>query len=108
MQRHTHQATVRPTSKTQKPGACCASVYTISQSFLNSEVHASGAPAAPRPSAGGDLRAPHRFTLPSNPSAGFSNNDVSLCAYATGLAITQKESRRVYRKVLLWYNTGTV
>jgi len=48
----------------------CSSSY-ISQSFLNSEVHASGAPAAPHPSAGGgDLRAPHRFPLPSNPSAG--------------------------------------
>jgi len=43
----------------EKPGAC-VTVHrgAVSQSFLNSEGHASGAPAAPHPSAGGDLR-PH-------------------------------------------------
>lgn len=43
----------------QKPGAC-VTVHrgAVSQSFLNSEGHASGAPAAPHRSAGGDL-GPH-------------------------------------------------
>lgn len=73
-QRHTNQAMAYIVYKQNAKTRClCYSTHrgAFSQSFLNSEGHASGAPAAPHPSAGGWIEAPHRFTLPSNCSAGF-------------------------------------
>lgn len=90
---HTHQASVWPTSKMQKPGAC-ATVHTVSQSFLKSEVHASGSPAAPHPSAGGRFEAPHRFTLPSNHSAGSLTMMSASALMQQGQPLLRKKAER--------------
>lgn len=89
-QRLTHQAMAYIVYKQNaKPRCWCYSTYrgAVSQSFLNSEGHASGAPAAPHPSAGGDLR-PHTGSHCLQ-----TFNDVSPCTYATGSAMTQERKQ---------------
>lgn len=102
---HTHQASVWPTSKMQKPGAC-AVVQMVSQSFLKNEVHASGSPAAPHPSAGGRFEAPHQFTLPQNPSAGSITMMSASALMQQGQPLLRKKAEGSTEK--FWYNTRTV
>lgn len=49
----------------------------------------------------GEIWGPTPVHSAFKPQCWVYNNDVSLCAYATGSTITQKESRRVYREVLV-------
>lgn len=108
-QRHTHQAMAHIVAKCKNQVLVFGTYRgTISQSFLNSEGHTLGAPAAPHPSTGGRFEAPTPVHTAFKPQCWVSNNDVSPCTYATGSAMTQRESRRVYREVLLSDNTGTV
>jgi len=104
----THAKLVWPASKRQKRGAGCAPVHIFHNLFSTVKFMPQEPQLLLIRVQGGRFKGPTPVHAAFKPQCWVSNNDVSLCTYATGSGITHKESRRVYRKGLLWYNTGTV